>query len=207
MLLVWKGSETSHHLGDKRQNFHTLFHAMVFPSNSDTIHILFVIKTVYEEKDLCIFDLKPSLHCQRAAATWLDQENLLLCISVDIFSSYTKCMHVYVRSHLAWCPYLAKEIDLLEKVHNNVLLSCYQTYSTCHMTLSLLHRWHAEERFNWDLCKILYGVDPAKFFTFSSRGHQFKLIKSRLQLLVRQNFFTYSYTGIPYLVMWFLHLQ
>ena len=83
------------------------------------------ITEVEEEKDLgvwCTKDLKPSLQCQKAAAKAMQVLGLLKRsfkhFSIDLLTFlYKMC----VRPHLEYCiqvwsPYLAKDIDLLEKV-------------------------------------------------------------------------------------------
>jgi len=91
------------------------------------------ITEVEEEKDLgvwCTKDLKPSLQCQKAAAKAMQVLGLLKRsfkhFSIDLLTFlYKMC----VRPHLEYCiqvwsPYLAKDIDLLEKVkrHATTLL-------------------------------------------------------------------------------------
>ena len=71
------------------------------------------------EKDLGIWTtstLKPSLHCDKAAA----KATKFLGLLKRTFSAIL-FIFLYVRPHLEycvqlWCPYLARDIDTLEKV-------------------------------------------------------------------------------------------
>ena len=66
--------------------------------------------------------LKPSLHCDKAAAN----ATKFLGLLKRPFSAFSKDLFIflyktYVRPHLEycvqlWCPYLARDIDTLEKV-------------------------------------------------------------------------------------------
>ena len=97
-----------------------------------------------EEKDLgiwCTEDLKPSLQCRKAAAKAMQVLGLLRrsfkLFSVDLLTFLYK---MYVIPHLEYCiqvwsPYLAKDIDLLEKVQRRatkLLPSLFDLpYETC----------------------------------------------------------------------------
>ena len=83
------------------------------------------LEVVNEEKDLgvwCSSDLKPSLHCRKAAV----KASQILGLIRRTFKTTSPEMFVflykmYVRPHLEYCvqtwsSYLAKDIDVLEKV-------------------------------------------------------------------------------------------
>ena len=79
------------------------------------------LEVVHEEKDLgvwCSADLKPSLHCRKAAAKASQALGLVRRAfktnSVDMFTFLYK---MYVRPHLeycgqSWSPYTARDIDI-----------------------------------------------------------------------------------------------
>ena len=81
------------------------------------------------EKDLGIWttsSLKPSLHCDKAAAS----ATRVLGMLKRIFTMISKGLFIflyktYVRPHLEysvqlWCPYLARDIDTLQRVQRRV---------------------------------------------------------------------------------------
>ena len=171
----------------------------------------FEITEVQEEKDLgiwCTEDLKPSLQCRKAAAKAMQVLGLLRrsfkLFSVDLLTFLYK---MYVRPHLEYCiqvwsPYLAKDIDLLEKVQRRatkLLPSLFDlSYETRLERLGLYSLYCRRQRGDLiETYKILngyYDINPTSFFTLSNtdttRGHHRKLFKFRSRLLVRHNFFT-----------------
>ena len=99
-------------------------------------------------------------------------------------------------------PYLAKDIDLLEKVQRRatkLLPSLFDLpYETRLERLGLYSLYCRRQRGDLiETYKILndyYDINPTSFFTLSNtdttRGHHCKLFKFRSRLLVRHNFFT-----------------
>jgi len=112
---------------------------------------------------------------------------------------------MYVRPHLeycvqSWCPYLAKDIDILEKVQRRAT-KCLQglthlSYKNCLEKLHLYSLFCRCQRGGiietYKILNSYYNTEPSKFFTLNSlittRGHQYKLFKVRSSL--RQNFFS-----------------
>ena len=114
---------------------------------------------------------------------------------------------MYVRPHLEYCilvwsPYLAKDIDLLEKVQRcatKLLPSLFDLpYEIRLERLGLYSLYCRRQR--GDLIETYkrlngyYDINPTSSFTSSNtdttRGHHRKLFKFRSRLLVRHNFFT-----------------
>jgi len=104
---------------------------------------------------------------------------------------------MYVQPHLEYCvqvwnPYLARDIDVLEKVQRRA--------TKCLDGLSDLSYEKRLQRLDlYSLCcrrqrGDLIEVYKLLFFTLnnstSTRGHQFKLFKVRSRLLVRHHFFS-----------------
>ena len=114
---------------------------------------------------------------------------------------------MYIRSHKEYCvqvwnPYLAKDIDVIEKVQRRAT-KCLQglsqlSYEDCLKKLDLYSLYCRRQRGDLiEVYKILngyYNMDSSTFFTLSNatitRDHQFKLFKVRSRLLVRHHFFT-----------------
>lgn len=102
----------------------------------------------------------------------------------------------------AWRPYLRKDIDKIEKVQRRAtkMIQGYRNYSYLqrlqYTRLSTLE----ERRDRGDLIEVykfvrgINKVDYRKFFTISNsnrtRGHKYKLVKSRSRLDIRKNFFS-----------------
>jgi len=132
-----------------------------------------------EEKYLgvwCTKDLKPSLQCQKAAAKAMQILGLLRRsfkhFLVDLLTFLYK---MYVRPHLEYCirvwsPYLAKDIDLLEKVQKHatkILPHLFDLpYETCLGLYSLYCRHQRGDLI--ETYKILngyYNIKPISSFT------------------------------------------
>ena len=176
-----------------------------------TSNLSLEISEVQEEKDLgiwCTKDLKPSLQCRRAAAKAMQVLGLLRRsfkhVSGDLLTFLYK---MYVRPHLEYCiqvwsPYLAKDIDLLEKVQRRAtkLLPSLSNlpYESRLEKLDLYSLYCRRKRGDLiETYKILngyYDIDSTSFFTFSNttttRGHHHKLFRYQSRLLLRHNFFT-----------------
>ena len=114
---------------------------------------------------------------------------------------------MYARPHLEYCvqvwnPYLAKDIDVLEKVQRRAtkLLHGFShlSYEDRLERLDLYSLFCRRQRGDLiEVFKILnnyYDIEPSTFFTINNssitRGHQLKLFKVRFRLMIRQHFFT-----------------
>ena len=84
-----------------------------------------VLEEVNEEQDLgvwCTNTLKPSLYCQRAAVKATQVLGLIRRLfKIKSIDTLVFLYKMYVRPHLEYCvqvwnPYLARDIDILEKV-------------------------------------------------------------------------------------------
>ena len=114
---------------------------------------------------------------------------------------------IYIRPHLEYCaptwsPYLTKDIDALERVQHRAtkLVKSLSTlpYENKLISLKLQSLYCCRQR--GDLIKTfkilhnLTDVDLGTAFSFNTgqptRGHPFKLIKSRCNLELRMHFFT-----------------
>ena len=123
---------------------------------------------------------------------------LLICL---YFCSYK----MYVRPHLeycvqSWSPYLARDIDTLEKVQRRATKHlrglAHLNYESRLEILDLYSLYCRRQRGDmietYKILKRHYDLDPSTFFTLytaTTRGHSLKLFKERSRLLVRQNFF------------------
>ena len=163
------------------------------------------------EKDLGVWvtsSLKPSLHCDKAAAA----ATRILGMLKRTFTKFSKELFIflyktYVRPQLEycvqlWCPYLAQDIDTLENVQrwatklvNELVKLPYESRLRKFGLYSLYCRRQRGDLI--EVYKLLHGyydVNWSRFFTLSSvyhtRGHHLKLFKKPSRLLLRSNFFT-----------------
>ena len=172
-----------------------------------------VLQKVYEEKDLGIFvtsDLKPSVHCAKAAAKAMQvfgviKRNFVLTDEED----FRLLFNGFVRRHLEYCvsvwsPYLKKDIECLEKVQRRATklvkrLRC-KPYEDI---LSLLGITSLEKRrIRGDLIQVFRivkgfdGLNTDQFFGLNNgsgyvlRGHKWTLKVNRCRLQLRQCFFS-----------------
>ena len=168
------------------------------------------LELVNEEKDLgvwCTSDLKPSLHCQKAAVKATQVLGLIRrSFRIDSTDMFIFLYKMYVRPHLeycvqSWSPYLARDIDTLEKVQRRATKHlrglAHLTYESRLEILDLYSLYCRRQRGDmietYKILKRHYDLDPSTFFTLNTattRGHSLKLFKERSRLLVRQNFFT-----------------
>jgi len=163
------------------------------------------------EKDLGIWttsSLKPSLHCDKAAA----KATKFLGMIKRTFSVISKELFIflyrtYVRPHLEycvqlWCPYLARDVDTLEKVQRRATKLVSELaglpYESRLKALGIYSLFCWRERGDlietYKLLNGYYDVDWTKFFMLSpvqnTRGHHMKLYKKSSKLQLRSNFFT-----------------
>ena len=195
------------------------------PSNALTKYYLDrdLLLSTSEELDLGIkitSDLKPSTQCQRAAAR---ANKILGCIKLAFkylnSSSLLQLYKALVLPHLdycsvAWCPYYARDIEVLEKVQRRMTRFLPELrdlpYDERLKSLNLLTLF--ARRIRHDLIfvyKLFHGkinLDTSKFFTAAcerrTRGHNYKLQLNFSRLNARKNFFSQrvinSWNDLPF---------
>ena len=153
-------------------------------------------------------DLKPSTHCLQVAARG---HRLLSTIKLAFkyldLHSLTCLYKAFIRPVLeysseAWCPFLVKDIEILERVQRRFtrFLSAYRDLPyEIRLSKYNLHTLYAR-RLCCDLTmvyKIIHGfvdVDSSLFFRFPTdsrtRGHQYKIRSSHSRLDIRKYWFT-----------------
>ena len=153
-------------------------------------------------------DMKPSKQCLLAAAKAHKMISVIkLAFRFPDLHTYTTLYKALVRPHLeysspVWCPFLTKDIDLLEKVQRRFtrLFSALRDLSyNGRLSFLKLESLYAR-RLRFDLItvyKILHGLIDVKlthFFSFCfdnrTRGHKFKLAASFSRIDVRKYFFS-----------------
>ena len=170
------------------------------------------IQALDEEKDLGVYlssDCKPNLQCTKAAGKEMQSLRIIKrtfnYIDKDGFAVFYRA---YIRPHLeycvqAWCPYLQKDIQSLEKVQRRAtkLVPSLRERSY-EERLKELNLYPLEvRRVRGDIIKtfkILNGfedIDASELFTLSdaiTRGHMKKIYKKRLMkgLNLRKFFFS-----------------
>ena len=165
------------------------------------------IEEVTSGKDLGVWttsNLDSSLQCQKAASARMRMLGMIKrafqVMSKDLFLFLYK---TYVQPHLEYCvqiwsQYLAKDIDLLERVQIWGLANLSYMYEFRLKSLGLysLHCHHQWEDLieTFKILKGCYNVNCEKLFTRSiihyTRGHNLKLFKQQSRLNLRLNFFT-----------------
>ena len=119
----------------------------------------------------------------------------------------------YVRPHLEycvqlWCPYLAKDIDIIEKVQVRAtkLVKGLERlpYTTRLQKLGLYSLYCRRVRGDlietFKILKGYYDIEWSQLFTLnksSTRGHCLKLFKRQSRTTLRQKFFTQSVINVP----------
>lgn len=170
-----------------------------------------ILKSTEEERDLGVLvdkSFKFSEHCNKVAnsanAVIGMIKRTITCRKKDIMVKLYKAL---VRPKLeycvqAWCPYLKKDIDKLEKVQaraTRLIYDCRKlNYENRLQYTGLISL--SERRVRGDLIevfKMLKGfsaVNYSKWFKLSgnnrTRGHCYKLVKTRSRLDIRKNFFS-----------------
>ena len=164
-----------------------------------------------EEKDLgiwCTSEMKLSLQVQKAVAKAMQTLGMIKrsfkYLSKD---SFLFLYRTYIRLHLKysapiWSPYLAKDIDALEQIQHRAtkLVKSLSTlrYEDRLIYLQLQSLYCRRQRGDLiETFKIQHNftnVGLGTVFTFNTgqptRGHPFKLMKSRCNLELRKHFFT-----------------
>ena len=127
----------------------------------------------------------------------------LLINSAEMFLFLYK---MYVQSHLeycvqSWSPYLARDIDILEKVQRRATKHVYGLNSLPYegrleklqLYSSFCRRQRGDMIETYKILHNYYNIEPSLFFTSNdlstTRSHSLKLLKERSRLLVRHNFF------------------
>ena len=170
------------------------------------------LEEIEEEKDLGVWitsQLKSNQHCSKAAAKAtriiaMVRRNFQRLDKEDFKLIYT----VYIRPHLeycvqAWSPYLAKDIEILERVQRAAtrLVPELRRYAYAERLHRLGLPTLKERRRRGDMIevyKIATGkerIDKEQFLKFGDRhyelrGHTMKLGKERSRLEIRRNFFS-----------------
>jgi len=163
------------------------------------------------EKDLGVWisnDLKPSLHCCKAAASAMRVLSMIKRSFVNPSKElFTFLYTTYVRPHLDYCstiwsPYFAKDIDLLEKVQRRAtkLIRGFSklAYGQRLRSLGLFTLFRRRQRGDlietFKILKGYYDINPTTFFSpataTQTRGHHMKLFKHQCRINLRANFFT-----------------
>ena len=170
-----------------------------------------VLSEVEFEKDLGVWinsSLKSSLQCNKAAASAMRVLGMIRRTftfnSKELFIFLYK---TYVRPLLEycvqlWCPYLAGDIDTLERVQRRATKLVPEfsklPYESRLRKLDIYSLYCRRKRGDlietYKLLKGYYNVDWSKYFTLSpvhqTRGHHLKLYKRPARLQLRANFFT-----------------
>jgi len=170
------------------------------------------LESVQQERDLGIIvssNLKSSQQCIKAAAT---ARRVIAMVRrnfkrLDV-NDFNLIYKAYIRPHLeyciqAWSPYLAKDIDVLERVQKAAIDLVPQlrkySYADRLKILGLTSLKDRRERGDMiEVFKILNGkehIDSGQFFKLSDnsyclRGHNKKLIKERSRLDIRKYSFS-----------------
>ena len=184
-----------------------------YNNNGNTYHIKdHTLEEVTEEKDLGVtldVGLKYSKQCSLAAG----RANRVLGVIKRTCQSRTqdiiiKLYKALVRPHLeyaiqAWCPYLQRDIDVLERVQRRATKLIYNIreldYATRLKVVGLTTLKSRRLRGDMiEVYKILNSLDDVemnKFFEFSEsvqlRGHSLKFSKPRARLELRRNVFSH----------------
>jgi len=141
------------------------------------------LEVVNEEKDLDVwssYDLKPSVHCQRAAA----KASQVLCLSRGSFQINSAEMFVFmykmcVWPHLeyrvqTWSLYLAKDIDLHLRKYRGVLLNVYMDLlisirrTTCFIPYFVDKRQRGDRIETYKIINGYYDIDASTIFILSN---------------------------------------
>ena len=162
------------------------------------------------ERDLGIWtisSLKSSSHCDKAAASATRVLGMLkrtfTMISKELFIFLYK---TYVIPHLEycvqlWCPYLARDIDTMERVQRRATKLVPRLsklpYESRLRELRIYSLYYRRKRGDlietYKLLNGYYNIDWSNFFTLSTahhtRGHYLKLFKNPTRLQLRAHFF------------------
>ena len=163
------------------------------------------------EKDLGVWitsTLHPSVQCQKSyAKTMQSLATIKQTFKYITKESFNILYKTYIRPHIeyciqAWNPYYAKDIDLLEKVQHRATKLLPQLanlpYQEPIQNLNIYSLYCRRQRGDlietFKILKQYLHINSTHFFTLSptnfTRGHDYKLFKSRSKLLVRSKFFT-----------------
>ena len=175
-------------------------HSNYHVSDTTAPRVFTNLHDVSYEKDLGVRTtnkMESSLHCQKAVSN----ANRILGMVRRTFASMSKDLFMflyktYVRPHLEycvqlWCPYLAKDIDLLEKVQMRATKLVKGIgrfpYTTRLQKLGLYSLYCRRQRENLiETNKILkgyYNIEWSQLFVLNqfqpTRGHSMKLYKKQ----------------------------
>jgi len=166
-----------------------------------------------EEKDLGVIiseDAKSTRQCAAAASKAMGKLRVIKRTFKHFDKkSFTMLYKAYVRPHLeysvqAWCPYLKKDITMLEKVQRRATkiipgirhLSYPERLQQMGLYSLETRRLRGDLIETFKIMNGLEGIEKTRMFTINphtrSRGHSFKLFKPALKkgLNCRKNFFS-----------------
>ena len=153
-------------------------------------------------------DLKSSTQCQKASEKAMQALGKVRRSSKHITKHpFVTLYRSHVRPHLefcvqTWSPYMAKDIDSLEKVQHRAtklvtsLVKLTYEQRLRHLRLHSLHcrRQRGDLIETFKILNGLENVEASKFFEMTqpgrTRGHTKKIFKPRARLLTWQRFFS-----------------
>ena len=165
-----------------------------YTMNNSTTNVSTELEIVNEEKDLgvwCTSDPKPSLHCQKAPVKATQVLGLIRrSLRIDSINMFIFLYKMHVWLHLEYCvqfwsPYLAKDVDTLEKVQRHAT-KCLQglahlTYESRLETLDLYSLYCRHQRDDmietFKILKRYYGLYIFYTMKHTIMGNSFKLFK------------------------------
>ena len=169
------------------------------------------LSSVNETRDLGIWmdsALKFLMQCSKAANKAMQALGRIKRTFKYITpQSFLILYKTYIRPHLeyctpAWSPFLAKDIDIIEKVQHRstklVVALADLPYEDRLRHLDLYSLYCRRQRADLiTIYKLLHNkiqIDSSYFFTLNTftttRGHDYKLYKTQTRLHLRQNFFS-----------------
>ena len=181
------------------------------------------LTTTEEEKYLGV-TIKNSLSSSQHTSNAVKKANRVLGIISRVFTCKSKeiMLPIYksmVRPILeygvqAWCPFLKKDIILLEKVQRRFTrmipeirhLSYNQRLKKLNLTTLEMRRFRGDLIESFKIIKDIEKIDKNLLFTFSkidqTRGHNYKLFKTPARLNIRKFSFTHrivdAWNKLPY---------
>ena len=170
-----------------------------------------IISHVSSEHDLgiwCTADLKPSLQCQHAVSKAMKVLGLIKrTFKYFNNTSLSKLYKTYVRPHLEYCvqvwsPFLAGDIDSLEKVQHRATklvpsianLPYEQRLKILNLQSLYARRLRGDLIETYKILNGFTGTSMNNYFTINTdsrtRGHSMKLFKERSRLNISKFFYS-----------------
>jgi ribonuclease P/MRP protein subunit RPP40 len=181
-----------------------------------------VLKPVDQEKDLGVIIHKNGKKSEQCTIAANKANRMLGMIKRNIkYKSKNVIISLYkalVRPRLeycvqAWCPNLAKDINLLEKVQRRATkmidgfnkLSYERRLEETGLTTLVVRRARGDLIETFKILKGFDNIDYKIFFTLAEdlriRGHSLKIVKNRCNTIVRSSFFSQRcvnlWNGLP----------